>query len=210
MSNKDEFIKEFEKLYIHYKEAQYTLALAEEIADKKYFSSIVNELRATLHHLLESYEYYKTQEISDDGIHKWKKEFIKAKEEHLMRAVIDAYDSCFNGIKTQVRKIYEQYNTADIVAVFPHYHTKILPYFNALNTKTAEMRTNRNPQLLTTLQQDLIALIDEYHNELVVGVPIIEKHIFEKKKNERKELLKNIAFLIAGGIISLIISICMK
>lgn len=163
-------------------------------------------MRAVLHHLMESFQKF---EENPDG-ESWKKEFIKAKEEHLMRCIIDCYDAALKWIEHDMNNLLKPYTTADVALIFPSYYDIILPFFNDLRLKLSEARTSRNGNLISVAKEDLIRA-GKFKGQVLQNVEKLERHIVEQENKEKekgkKRFLSRTASSLISGLICLIIGL---
>lgn len=194
----EDFYQEVKKLYTTYKEAQFALAAAEEFGGKKYVVPIVNEFRAALHHIMEAFHAF---EVDPTG-QKWRTEFLKATEEHLLRAIFDSYDLSINLQLNQIKEGVKKYRPGDRALLFPEYSRKIRPFIDKAGDELAHIRTDRDSKNLENIKRALIKT-RQYKLETDRALEDLENN---KKIQRQKKWIEWIISGIIGGVLGYLLS----
>ncbi len=192
----NEFIQEVASLYTYYYEAQLGITLVEELsneADSKYFISANNELKAALHHIMRAFDKFH----NDPTDISWRVEFIKAGEEHLNRAIFDAYSYLIDSLIIEQEGFMKRFSPSEIFEVLPTYYSNIIPETEKFREEVAIARISRTLESLQSLKKMLLDNIF-VNNRLVLSS---KAKLYAAKRRRRFSVFKT--YLI-GGVIGVI------
>lgn len=189
------FHKEVTALYELYKEAQLAVAVAEEFTGK-YPLGVVNEFKGAFHHLMEAFASFE----SSPGAEVWRDEFKKGMEEHLVRAIFDAYNLSIEELQKNIRQKMGSFKVVDVLHVFPEYFKTIEPYFVDVAEQLAAARVNRKGSTSLDLFKGVLITTKQYKKLVDNHLPILGKYVRQERK-------KKITYWILTGSIALIVAI---
>ena len=184
----ESFIYKLDGLTKLHAEATKAITLAEFYSDGKFYIALQNELKNALFHIMEMVK-------SKEENFKCDEEFQKA-ESHLNRAIGDAYELlCLTYYETTVN-ILRQYDTEDIIKIFPAYYSQIRPAMLRISEMAAlKKNDNKNEEFLCFFREN-VSILMEYYEQIHENIPLLAELKKQRKKNTQKKWFRSTAIAI--------------
>jgi len=196
------------KLVKLYSETKVIIVYSEEVdADSKYNIQIWKELRDAFDHLVRA--FINKNENTEQNTETYFLINLEKSYAHVYRACYDAAEGAAFSLKKNILDIISPYSQSQLAKTVSNYSDdRIL--IEKINSKLAVYRNNKDIGKADDMDfSDLLSIIDQLKtlNEKYINLlPLLKDVGVENKKRYRRVVIKNILYMIAGALISVLLS----